>query len=84
MLIFFLFYEFRENNYCSLVFCLFVFLRILLCKSAPFYFVRGLLFIFGKGVWIFAVYFFLCNQAVIPLIGGCVCFQGEGDKGLGY
>ena len=42
-------------------------------QEHPFVFGGGLLFVFGMGIWIFAL-FPRCEQALIPLIGCCVCF----------
>ena len=45
-------------------------------QENPFVFCGGLLFIFGVGVWIFAVSLFGASRLLSP---GCwVCFQGEG------
>ena len=66
LLIFFLFCEFREMSYCSLG-------GLFICRSVPLYFaVACYLFL----AWEFGYLLSLsCEQTVIPLIGGCVCFQ---------
>ena len=49
-------------------------------------FCEGLLFIFGvrADLGLGACCLFpQCVQAIIPLIGCCVCFQGDGDNGKG-
>ena len=48
-------------------------------QEHPFVFCRGLLFIFGMGVWIFAVSFFGVSKLLSS--GYRVHFQGEGGNG---
>ena len=55
----FSFAEFSETSYCSPE-------GLFLCKQAPLYFEGGLLFIFGMGVWIFAVSFLSVRRLLTP------------------
>ena len=77
LLIFFLFCEFRKNNYHSLG-------GLFIRKSAPGWFCEGLLFVCGMRA-VFGLdaccLFPQCVQAVISLIGCCACFQGVGAMG---
>ena len=47
-------------------------------QEHPFVFGGGLLFVFGMGIWIFAL-FPRCEQALIPLIGCCVFLDSSKD-----
>ena len=78
LFIFFLFCVFRETSYYSLG-------GLLVCESAPGYSVRAYHLFLASGLLFLdaCCLFPQCVQAVNPLIGCCMCFQGDEGNGQG-